>query len=141
MALRAAPPTWGAALVGTQALYTATGTLVGVGEEHVMGKRGRQPNPVRVSGLMTADPALPALTGLGDRLVICHMAHVTGLRVLENHTALVAFQTSELASLVRAVRLPAGPRTLSTADVAALLRVEALLRGESTNHGEEHDNA
>jgi len=123
--------------VGTQALYVAPGTLVGDGEEHVMGKRGAPARKLRVSGLISADPALPALTGLDGRLVICHMAHVTGLAGMEARTALVAFTTEELATMMHAVRLPAGPRQLSTADVAALLRVEALLRGENTNTGKE----
>lgn len=81
-----------------------------------------------MSGVMSAAPA-PDTDG-ADRAVIARLGHVTGTRAVTGRTGQVLITWPELARLLLTARLPAQAH-LGAEDLAALLRVEGLLRGAS----------
>ncbi len=94
-----------------------------------MGRRGVAPRDIKLSRMSSAHPAPgqpPA--------VIAHMVDVAGLAVLQGRMAQVLLTWPDVAMLLHQAHLPG--HGLGTRDLAALLRVEALLRGEDTS-GEE----
>ena len=102
-----------------------------------MGARGAQPKDIKMSGMASAHPA-PPVDGQPPA-VVARMVHVGGIAALQYKVDATRFGQvlltwPDLALLLRQVRLPG--HGLGVEDLAALLRVEALLRGENTN-GEE----